>query len=167
MITGSAAPTETLPVAHIACRIPTDAEELWITAVRIAPTIIPRIGFSNAVKRDVNSGTPAKGFTAPLIVSIPNIRTAKPTRIVPISFFLSSFTNRSRITPINASTGEKEDGFSRLTKKLPLSIPARLSSQDVTVVPILAPMMTPTAWDSCIIPELTKPTIITVVADED
>ena len=37
----------------------------------------------------------------------------------------------------------------------------------VIVVPILAPMITQTALVSDINPELTKPTTITVVADED
>ena len=39
--------------------------------------------------------------------------------------------------------------------------------QDVIVVPILAPMIIPTACSSFIIPELTKPTTMTVVADDD
>jgi len=37
----------------------------------------------------------------------------------------------------------------------------------VMVVPILAPMMVPTAWVKVISPELTKPTIITVVVELD
>ena len=36
----------------------------------------------------------------------------------------------------------------------------------VTVVPMLAPMMTPMAWDRFIIPELTKPMTMISVADE-
>ena len=46
------------------------------------------------------------------------------------------------------------------------SMPAILRSQAVTVVPILAPMMT---WMDCrrvMRPEFTKPTTITVVAEE-
>ena len=35
------------------------------------------------------------------------------------------------------------------------------------MVPILAPIMTPTAWESFIMPEFTNPTTITVVAEED
>ena len=60
----------------------------------------------------------------------------------------------------------KELGFSRFIHTFPLSIPARLSSHAVTVVPTLAPMMTLMACRSVISPELTKPTTITVVADE-
>ena len=51
-------------------------------------------------------------------------------------------------------------------KKLPLEIPARLRIQAVTVVPMLAPII---IWMACrrvISPELTKPTTITVVAEE-
>lgn len=39
--------------------------------------------------------------------------------------------------------------------------------QPVMVVPMLAPIMTPTAWDSSITPLLTKPTTITVVTELD
>ena len=35
------------------------------------------------------------------------------------------------------------------------------------LVPMLAPMMMPIAWKRVIMPELTKPTTITVVAEED
>ena len=49
----------------------------------------------------------------------------------------------------------------------PPSIPARTRIQPVAVVPILAPMIMPTALASFIIPEFTKPTTITVVAEED
>ena len=42
-----------------------------------------------------------------------------------------------------------------------------LGGHDVIVVPMLAPIIMPTACVSFIIPELTKPTTITVVADED
>lgn len=44
--------------------------------------------------------------------------------------------------PTSASTGVKEEGFSSRIHRLPLSMPARLSSQAVTVVPTLAPIMT-------------------------
>ena len=37
----------------------------------------------------------------------------------------------------------------------------------VTVVPILAPMITPIAWRKVIKPALTKPTVITVVPELD
>ena len=71
------------------------------------------------------------------------------------------------MTPIAASTGENEVGLTNCKKKLSLSIPVRLSTHEVIVVPTFAPMMIPIACESFIIPELTKPTTITVVADED
>ena len=72
-----------------------------------------------------------------------------------------------KITPISARIGENELGFNNFTKKFELSIPARLRIHAVIVVPIFAPIMKPTAWDKCMIPEFTKPTTITVVADDD
>ena len=44
---------------------------------------------------------------------------------------------------------------------------ARLRIQPVAVVPMLAPMMMAMAWGSRMMPEFTKPTTITVVAEED
>ena len=136
-------------------------------AVRTAPAIIPRTGFENIVRIPVNSGTFASGLTAPLIVSIPVIKIAKPIMMVPASFFFSFLENMIKQTPMSARTGENDVGFNSCTKKFPLSIPVRLKSQDVTVVPIFAPMMMPTAWVSFMIPEFTKPTTMTVVADDD
>ena len=46
-------------------------------------------------------------------------------------------------------------------------MPDRDRIHEVMVVPILAPIMIPTACESCMIPELTNPTTITVVADDD
>ena len=97
IIIGIAVPKLTAPVAHSACRIPTDAEELWITAVRMVPAIIPRTGFWNINSRCVNCSFDASGSTAPLIVSIPNIRMANPTRIFPMSFFFVSLAVMVRI----------------------------------------------------------------------
>ena len=44
---------------------------------------------------------------------------------------------------------------------------SRAISWPVIVVPMFAPMMIQTACRSVIIPELTKPTTMTVVAEED
>ena len=167
MMIGNAELNGTAPVIQSACRIPTDADEDWIIAVRIVPARIPATGLENFRSSPVNSGTSARGFTAPLILSIPNISTAKPSMIVPMSFLRELFVKVSKIIPIIARIGEKELGFSRLIKKLLLSIPVRLKIQDVIVVPILAPIMIPTACVSFMIPEFTNPTTITVVAEDD
>ena len=70
-------------------------------------------------------------------------------------------------TPAMAKTGEKEVGFNNSNiMPVPL-ISAKLRIHAVIVVPTFAPKITPTALDKLIIPELTKPTTITVVAEED
>ena len=68
--------------------------------------------------------------------------------------------------PISASIGVNDVGFNSFITKLSLEIPPRLSIHAVTVVPIFAPIITPMDCLSVIIPEFTKPTTITVVADE-
>ena len=67
---------------------------------------------------------------------------------------------------MSARTGVKELGLSSRNQTLELSMPPRLRSHAVTVVPTFAHMMTLMACRSVISPELTKPTTMTVVADE-
>ena len=166
MMMGMAAPYVTCPVADRACKIPTEAEELWMMAVRIAPAATPRTGLRNMSRMLRNSGTSCSPATALLMVCMPNIRTAKPRRIVPVSFFLSFLAVMVRITPMRARMGVNEVGLSSWMKKLPPSRPVRLRIQAVTVVPTLAPMITPMAWRRESRPEFTKPTTMTVVAEE-
>ena len=52
-------------------------------------------------------------------------------------------------------------------KKLLLSMPARLRIHEVIVVPMFEPMIMGMACPSFMTPELTKPTTVTVVAEED
>ena len=68
--------------------------------------------------------------------------------------------------PIKARTGVKEVGFSSCITRLSLEIPPRDKIHAVTVVPILAPMITPMDCFRVMSRELTKPTTITVVAEE-
>ena len=84
-----------------------------------------------------------------------------------MSLLLLLLRNINRIIPIKASKGVNDEGFNRLTKILSLSIPVRLKIQDVTVVPIFAPIITLIACPSAIMPEFTNPTTITVVAELD
>ena len=56
---------------------------------------------------------------------------------------------------------------SRSTQPLPPDRLFRHRIQPVTLVPRMAPMMTPMACRTFIMPELTKPTTITEVAEED
>ena len=124
------------------------------------------MGFLNITNRFLKAGTSARPETAEDIVSIPNIRVAKPKSIVPVSFFLLDLPNIRSPVPISARTGVKEEGFKSCMKMLSLEIPPRLKIHAVTVVPMLAPIITPIDCLSVIIPEFTKPTTITVVADE-
>ena len=77
-----------------ACRIPTEAEDDWITAVSTAPAITPRKGLEKVVIRLVNSGTFASGATESDIISMPNISTAKPSRMPAMSFFFCFLEER-------------------------------------------------------------------------
>ena len=92
------------------------------------------------------AGLSASPDTDELIISIPNIKNANPIRMPPTSFFFDSPLHAiRRIIPIAASIGENDVGLSKFIRiELP-SIPVRESIHDVTVVPMLAPMITPTA----------------------
>ena len=138
-----------------------------MTAVIKRPTRTPRIGFWNAVNRLVKAGSSASGFTAPLISFMPYIRTANPIRMLPMSFFFCFLEAMIRRIPIKANTREKFSGFSSLIKALSDSTPTRVKIQAVMVVPMLEPMMTPIVWLIDIIPEFTRPTSITVTAEDD
>ena len=109
----------------------------------------------------------ANGAIASVITSIPNIKIANPTSTAPTLLRLLLFDAIIKIIPTNAIIGENDSGFKSLTKKFELSIPDKLKIHAVIVVPILEPIITPIACDNFIIPELTKPTSITVTADED
>ena len=63
--------------------------------------------------------------------------------------------------------GAKVEGLKSSTIKLSPSRAVRESSHEVTVVPTLEPIITPMACLRVIMPELTKPTTMTVVAEED
>ena len=100
------------------------------------------------------------------MVSIPNISVAKPSRIIPVSLCFPFPTNMNKMIPRKAITGTKEDGFKSWTHILSLLTPLKLRIQAVIVVPTFDPMITLIACFRVISPELTKPTTITVVADE-
>ena len=89
----------------------------------------------------------------------PTKRTPKPTRISLTSFTFSLFANSIIKAPIPINRGAKNSGLSMEPHSL------MDTSHAVIVVPILAPMITPTACTSVIRPAFTKPTTITVVAE--
>ena len=68
---------------------------------------------------------------------------------------------------MKATTGEKVLGCTRVKSRLSPEMSAIRISWPVTVVPMLAPMMTPTDWVRVMMPELTRPTQMTTVPAED
>ena len=107
-----------VPVAESACKIPTEAEELWIIAVSKAPANTPKRGLLKRVKRFVKDGLSCKPTTELLIMVIPVIKTANPMKMEPVSCFLLLLQNITKTIPITAKIGEKDDGSSIFTKKL-------------------------------------------------
>ena len=71
----------TTPPAANACKMPTEAEEDWIMAVKIIPAKIPKIGFSNRVNSLINSVESLRGSIEALIISIPIKRIPNPATI--------------------------------------------------------------------------------------
>ena len=119
MMMGMAVPKLTAPVMHRACKMPTEAEEDWMMAVRAAPASRPRTGLEKAVRTPVNFSFWARGETEELMASMPNIKMAKPTKMVPMFFFLSSsLAVMVRMTPMAARIGEKELGFRSFRNRL-------------------------------------------------
>ena len=72
-----------------------------------------------------------------------------------------------RMMPARASRGEKFSGLSMLKSTLLLFIPARESIQAVSVVPMLLPIIMPVVCSRLSMPLFTRPTSITVRAEED
>ncbi len=82
-----------------------------------------------------------------------------PVIISPVFFFFSCSPNNMKNAPIPTIRGAKKSGENILPHSL------RDTIQAVIVVPILAPIMTPTACVNVSNPALTNPTTITVVAE--
>ena len=78
-----------------------------------------------------------------------------------------TYTDDELLQPVHEVPMEWMEGLSIFMINPDPSTSTSESNQDVIVVPIFAPMMIPTACDSFIIPEFTKPTTMTVVAEED
>ena len=69
--------------------------------------------------------------------------------------------------PTNATPGANVLGWMRVSRRLSPEMSAMRMSLPVTVVPMFAPMMTPTDCVRVIMPELTRPTQMTTVPAED
>ena len=75
--------------------------------------------------------------------------------------------NIRRMMPTTATMPVSTSVLSSCTTPLPPSRDDRHRIHPVTLVPSMAPMITPMACLTFIMPELTKPTTITEVAEED
>ena len=165
---GIAMPYVSLPVIEIDCRIPIAAAELWMIPVTIAPEKTPKRGFLKAVMMDTKLSISFKGSIEDDIMVIPCMRIAKPRSIEPISLFFCFLAAMMRIIPMRATMSEKQEGLRSFNTILsPESMPASDRIHAVSVVPISDPKITPTVWGSSIMPELTKPTSMTVIAEDD
>ena len=120
------------PLSASACKIPTEAEDDWMTAVKIIPAMIPINGFENLVIRLINGGYSRSGIMESPIMFIPTNKIPSPAMISPTNCTFSFFENTTIATPINAINGANAP-----TSKA-INCP-------VIVVPILAPMMIHTA----------------------
>ena len=150
-----------------ACRMPMEAAELWMSAVKSVPARMPKAGLLKSVRMLVNWLLFASGETASLMSSMPYIKTAKPSSASPVFCFFEVLHARSMTAPMSARTGVKDVGFKRRSSVESLLMPERLKIQAVSVVPMFEPMMTPIVCSSSMIPEFTKPTSMTVNAEED
>ena len=134
--------------------------------VKISPASIPSSGFEKFVISLMKLSLSLSGETAAAMALIPYIRTAKPRRMPPIFLRLFFFENIQKTTPMRATTPVSIS----VVKYLATPVPPRLLRQrthPVTLVPRIAPRMTPIACLTFIIPEFTKPTVMTDVADDD
>ena len=120
------------PLNANACRIPTEAEDDWMTAVKIIPAMIPIIGDENLVIRLIKGGYSRSGIMESPIMFIPTNKIPSPAMISPTNCTFSFYENTTIATPINAINGANAP-----TSKA-INCP-------VIVVPILAPMMIHTA----------------------
>ena len=137
-----------------------------MTAVTPAPTSTPRTGLVMAWNSCKKAGSSRSGSTAASIWNMPVKRTPKPRSIWPTSRSRSPLASIKSRMPAMAMAGARVEGEMSRSKKPP-SPPLRRRIWPVMVVPMLAPIMTPMAWRSFITRALTRPTTMTVAAEED
>ena len=163
---GRACFTPMAPVIESACTIPTEALADCSSIVNRAPARIPSTGFERPVSIFRNHGASRRLSTAPLMALMPNISTAKPSRISPIWWFVWFLVNMRSMMPTTAITPERVAVESSDFRLPPPSIYERQITQPVTLVPMIAPSITLTLRFTFIMPAFTKPTTITEVAQE-
>lgn len=166
IIIGIAICQVTTPVAESACKIQTEAEELWIIAVNTKPVKIPMIGFSNEVNNDLKLSKAVNGAKASSIVVIPQKRIQSQTKILATSFNFFLFPKRRIAAPIARRIYARTEGLRILNKRFSVPRSPSLKICAVTVLPTLDPKTTGIACDNFIIPAFTNPISIIVVAAE-
>ena len=166
MMMGTAASAVMAPVMDRACRMPTAAEALWSTAVKAAPTRMPRMGLSNRSSSSRNLALSFRGSTASDMADMPNMSTANPSRMSPTCFLVEDLETMRSSVPAMATAAVMVAVENRDTQPPPPPNRDRHKSQPVTLVPTLAPRMMGMDWTPFIMPEFTKPMTMIVVAEE-
>ena len=92
-IIGIAEPKVTRPVLDSACKIPTDAEEDWMTTVATRPTSTPSRGLVMETNNCWKTGLSFRGATPESIRLMPVNRMPKPSMIWPMFLRLALRTN--------------------------------------------------------------------------
>ena len=153
-ITGNAKRISIAPVVARATKIPVVADELCTTAVIPRPAIKPKILLSaTTITNSLNQLASAIGFMASDITPIPINKIPNPKAILAISLTLFFLAISIIIAPAPINNGA-------------IASKSKDTIWAVIVVPILAPIITPVAWNKFINPAFTKLTTITVVALE-
>ena len=126
------------------------------------------MGFEKLMSRFMNFSSSLRGSMAPDIMLMPYMRTAKPSMIPPMFLVDVFLENIQQMIPIKATKPVSTVVFSTdatLAPDPPKLFRQRI--QPVILVPRMAPSTMPMACLTFIMPELTKPTTMTEVADED
>ena len=110
----------------------TVTEELWITLVTAVPRSTARKGLSSPARALTTSCDSLSELMEELMVDRPIKRTPKPRIISPIFLAVSFLMKLTMTTPISTNSGAILDKLND-------------TSCEVTVVPILAPKITPAA----------------------
>ena len=147
--------------------MPTAAEALWSTQVKTIPTRMPSRGLEKVVSRSRKAWLSRRGETEALMVCMPNMSTANPSKMSPTCCFPWLRENIRRRMPTTATTPVRVEVDRRDTQPDPPCRSDRQMIHPVMLVPRMAPRTMPMAWRTFIMPELTKPTTITEVAEED
>ena len=130
------------PVDDIACKTPTEAEELCKTAVTAMPISTPSRGLENMVIHSLNAAESARGRMACSMETMPTNKMPKPVIIIAILRVFTFFDTSIIPAPTAIQTGANEAGFRRSISRLVSWISPKRKICAVIVVPMFAPMIT-------------------------